>query len=61
MRHCELGKKWLVDFNTGKTELFSFDWCKWMGLFLRKNHLLGCWADLLLNWTGALILSLLEP
>ena len=28
---------------------------KWMGLFLRKNHLLRCWGwPSLLNWTGAL-------
>ena len=25
MRHCGLGKKWLVDFNAGKTQLVSFD------------------------------------
>ena len=31
-----------------------------MGLFLRKNHLLRCWGFLsLLNWIGALALSLL--
>ena len=22
------GRKWLVDFNAGKTQLVSFDWCK---------------------------------
>ena len=33
---------------------------KWMGLFLRKNNLLRCWGWLsLLNWIGALTLSLL--
>ena len=33
---------------------------KWMGLFLRKKHLLRCWGCLsLLNWIGALTLSLL--
>ena len=33
---------------------------KWMGLFLRTNHLLRCWGWLsLLNWIGALTLSLL--
>ena len=32
---------------------------KWMGLFLRKNHLLKCWCWALLNWTGDLTLSLL--
>ena len=47
------GKKWLVDFNAGKTQLVSFDWSNnngcidvkmdGMGLFLRKNHILRCW------------------
>ena len=45
------GKKWLVDFNAGKTQLVLFRRCnnngsidvKMMGLFLRKNHLLRCW------------------
>ena len=33
---------------------------KWIGLFLWKNHLLRCWSWLsLLNWIGALTLSLL--
>ena len=33
---------------------------KWMCLFLRKNHLLRCWSWLsVLNWIGALTLSLL--
>ena len=33
---------------------------KWMGLFLRKNHLLRCWGWLSpLNWIGDLTLSLL--
>ena len=33
---------------------------KWMGLFLRKNHLLRRWCrPSLLNWIGALTLSLL--
>ena len=31
---------------------------KWMGLFLRKNHLLRCWVwPSLLNWIGVLTLS----
>ena len=39
-------------------------WCKWMwkwmGLFLRKNNLLRCWAWLsLLSWNGVLTLSVL--
>ena len=33
---------------------------KWMGLFLRTNHLLRCWGwPSLLNWIGALTWSLL--
>ena len=33
---------------------------KWLGLVLRKNHLLRCWGGFsLLNWIGALTLSLL--
>ena len=33
---------------------------KWMGPFLRKNHLLRCWGWLsLLNWIGGITLSLL--
>ena len=42
------GKKWLVDFNAGKLNWFCLTrlitlvllMSKWMGLFLRKNHLL---------------------
>ena len=34
---------------------------KWMGLFLRKNHLLGCWHCVsLLNGIGALTLYLVK-
>ena len=61
-------RKWLVDLNAGNFKLFHLTnlitlvllmW-KWMGLFLRKNHLLTCWGWLsLLNWIGALTLSLL--
>ena len=44
---------------TGLITLVLLMW-KWMGLFLRKNHLLRCWGWLsLLNWTGVLTLSLL--
>ena len=33
---------------------------KWVGLFLRKNHLLRCWGwPSVLNWIGVLTLSLL--
>ena len=47
------GKKWLVDFNAGKTQLVSFDRSNNNGfidvkmdgyLFLRKNHLLRYWG-----------------
>ena len=46
------GKKWLVDFNAGKTQLVLFDRSNNNGsidvkmdrLFLRKNHLLRCWG-----------------
>ena len=48
----ELGKKWLVDFNAGKTQLVSFDQSnntgaidvKMDGSVLEKNHLLRCWG-----------------
>ena len=44
---------------TGQTTLVLLMW-KWNGLFLRKTHLLRCWGRLsLLNWIGALTLSLL--
>ena len=54
------GRKWLLDFNAGKTQLFFLAslktlvllmW-KWMGLFLRKNHLLRYWSWLFskLDW-----------
>ena len=44
------GKKRLIDFNPGKTQLISFDQSsnnnsinvKMDGLFLKKNHLLRC-------------------
>ena len=62
------GLNWLVDFNAGKTQLVLLAglvtlvllmW-KWMGLFLRKNHPVGCWRFLsLLTWIEVLILSLL--
>ena len=46
------GKKWLVDFNAGITQLVSFDLShkigsidvQWIGLFSRKNDLLKCWG-----------------
>ena len=61
------GRKWLVDCNAGKSQLVLFErsnnigatvW-KWMGLFLRKNHLSRCWGWVsFLNWIGALTLFL---
>ena len=43
---------------TGLIALVLLLW-KWMGLALRKNHLLRCWDWLSLpNWIGALTLSL---
>ena len=44
------GKRWLVDFNDGKTQLVLFDRSnnncsidmKMVGQFLRKSHLLRC-------------------
>ena len=54
------GRKCLVDSSPGKIclirliALVVLMW-KWMGMFLRKNHLLRCWGCLsLLNWTGLL-------
>ena len=46
------GKKWLVDFNAGKTHLVLFDWynkngsvdVKMDGSALEENHLLKCWG-----------------
>ena len=64
----ELVRKWLVDFNAGKTQVVSFDWSnntgaidvKMMGLFLKKNHFLRYWGCLShLDWVGAPTLSLL--
>ena len=48
----DLGKKWLVDFNFGKTQLVSFDQSnnngsndvKIDGSVFEKNHLLRCWG-----------------
>ena len=44
---------------TGLITMVLLMW-KWMDLFLSENHLLRCWGwPSLLNWTGALTLSLL--
>ena len=48
----DLGKKWLVDFNAGKTQLVSFDQSnntgaidvKMNGSVIGKNHLLRYWG-----------------
>ena len=62
------GRKWLVEFNAGKTQLVSFDRSnntgaidkKMDGSVLGENHFLRCWGCLpLLNWIRALTLSLL--
>ena len=60
-------RKWLVDFNAGKTQLVLFDWSNNTGAIdvkmngsVKMNHLLRCWDWLsLLNLIGALTLSLL--
>ena len=44
---------------TGLITMVLLMW-KWMGLFLRKNHLLRCWGwPSLVNWIEALTISLL--
>ena len=62
------GRKWLVDFNAGKTQLVLFDLSKNTGAIdvkmdrsvLVETHLLKCWGSLsLLNWTGSLALPIL--
>ena len=62
------GRKWLVDFNAGKTHLVSFDRSdqtgaldvKMNGLALEEKSSLRCWGSTsLLNWILALTLSLL--
>ena len=62
------GRKWLVGFNTGKTQLVSFNRSdntgaidmKVDGSVLEENHLLRCWRSLsLLNWIAAFTFSLL--
>ena len=48
----EWGKKWLVDFNAGKTRLVSLDRSnntgsidvKMDGYVLEEKHLLRCWS-----------------
>ena len=62
-------KKWLIDFNAGKTQLVSFDQSnntgpidgKMDGSILEEKlfKMLGLTFPSLLNWIGALTLSLL--
>ena len=62
------GRNWIVGFNAEKTQLLSFDRSnntgatdvKWMGLFLRKNHLLkmlGLTFSSKVDW-GSYIISI---
>ena len=68
-RHCGSGRKRLVDFNAGKTQLVSIDGSnnndaidmKMEDSFLSKNNISRRWWWLsLLNWIGALTLSLIK-
>ena len=65
-RHCGLGEEVACWFHCWKS-LVSFDRSNstcpidvnWMGLFLRKKHILRCWGWLsLLNWIGTYIVSI---
>ena len=48
----DLGRKWLVDFSAGKTQLVWFDWSnntgainvKMDGSVFGEKHLLRCWG-----------------
>ena len=53
------GRKWLVDFNAGKTQLILVDMCYWCenGWVYHPLRYQGCLF--LLNWVEALTLSLL--
>ena len=63
------GRKWLVGFNAGKTQLVSFDQSINFGAIYvemdgsvpeREDYLSRCWGLFsLLNWIGALTLSLI--
>ena len=64
----ECGRKWLVDFNTGKTQLVLFDWyknsaaidVKMNGSVIEEQLAFKiCGLLFLSNWIGALTLSLL--
>ena len=62
------GKKWLADFNAGKTQLVLFDRSNNSGsidvkidgsVLEEKLSFKMLWLTFLLNWIGALTLSLL--
>ena len=58
----DCGRKWLVDFNAGKTQLVSFDRSNNTGAIDMKMDepvLEEKTSFKMLNWIGALILSLL--
>ena len=64
----ECGRKWLVDFNTGKTQLVLFDWyknsaaidVKMNGSVIEEQLAFKiCGLLFLSNWIGAFTLSLL--
>ena len=58
-RYCDWGRKWLVDFSAGKTQLISFEWFNNTGAIDVKNDGVD-WGWLsLLNWIEALTLTLL--
>ena len=65
---ADWGRNWFSDWSAGKIQLVLFDWSnntraihlKMDGSFVEENHLLKCWDCFsLLNWIGALKLSLL--
>ena len=61
------GRKWLVDFNAGETQLVSLDWSDNTGaidvkmngsVVLETNHLLRCWGTSFsskLDWSSYII------
>ena len=62
------GKRWLVDFNSRKTQLVSFEWSNSTGatdvkmdgsVLEEKSSLKMLGLTFFLNWIGPLILSLL--
>ena len=66
--HLDWGKKWLFDFNAGKTQLVSFDQSNNNGsidvkmdesVFEKKSSFKMMGRTSLLNWSGFLTLSVL--